>query len=164
MQKRKVGRPTKPRQRFFSLDASSPGLSETAKRLTLLLPNCHDTVIKDLAAVSISFKLMMQLQKECRLAGRGRGRRALIHIATLYAECALVNERHTGACAHKTLSSMGGWEEDSRQASHKIPTVENYVTAILTDAGIRLVSSKRQQIRNGLKYLGISPLFHAVTT
>jgi hypothetical protein len=164
MQKRKVGRPVKPKQKFFSVDASSLVLSETAQRLAVLLPNCNNRVIKDLAAVSISFNLMMRVQKNCSLAGRGRGRRAMVHVASLYAECALVNERHTGACAQKTLSTMGGWEEESRQSSHTVPTVEKYATAILTDAGIRLVSSKRQQIRNGLKYLGISPLFHAVTT
>ncbi len=88
----------------------------------------------------------------------------MIHIATLYAECALVHERHTGTCADITLRALGGWEEESRQSPNKIPTVEKYATAILTEAGIRLVSSKRQQIRNGLKYLDISPLFHAVTT
>lgn len=163
MQKRKVGRPAKPKQKFFSIDASSLVLSETSQRLAVLLPNSNSTVIKDLAAVSISFNLMMQVQKNCSLAGRGRGRRAMIHIATLYAECALVNERHTGACAHKTLSTMGGWEEESRKSSHKVPTLEEYATAILTDAGIQLTSSKRHQIRNGLKYLDISPLFHAVT-
>ena len=162
MQKKSVGRPAKPRARFFSLDASPDIISNKADCLAALLPDTSRAVVNDLASVSVSFNLMKQLQKKTDLAGKGRGRRATIHIGMLYAECALVHEKHSQHRADEVLRSLGGWEEEARALTQE-PEVIAYAKAILRDSGVRLGGSHRQQIRNGLKYLGISPLFHAVT-
>lgn len=165
MMKRPVGRPPKPRTKFFSVTLSPDILSRSEIGLAARLPSATAQIIKDLALVSASFQLMTTLQKEADLTGKGSGRRANVHVGMLYAECALVNQRHSGLCADKALRSLGGWEEDSRgEEPHLVPEVLQYAKAILEGTGMRVVGSHRQQLRNGLKYLGINPLFHAMNS
>lgn len=161
MIRRSVGRPRKMRLNFFSTSITPVTLLKVAKNLAACMPEISSEIIDDLAATATSFQLMSQLQKSANLIGKGSGRRATIHVGMLYAECALIHEKHSSQSAHNSLKSMGGWEEESRGES--CPQVVKYVKAILEVSGVRIVGSQRQQVRNSLKYLGISPLFHAVT-